>query len=331
MIPTFASPTDVMPGQFGPISRTPFARSTWETRQHVEGRHALGDADDQRHAGVGRLEHRVGREGRGDEDARGVRAGLRDRLGDGVEDRHAAVEGRLAALARRDAGDDVRAVLEHRGRVELALAAGDALDQEPRLAVDEDAHAAVPTPRRRDRLRRRVVERVGGDEVGLGEDRLGLLGVGADDADDHRHVARQRLARLDDAAGDLVAAGDAAEDVDEDRPHVRVVEDDPERRGHAIGLGAAADVEEVRRLAAGELDEVHRGHRQAGAVDHAADRAVELDEADAGLARRDLRRLLLVEVAHRLEVGVARERRVVEHDLGVERQRAGRRRSRPAG
>ena len=81
-----------MPGQFGPISRTPFARSTWKTRQHVERRDALGDADDERHVGVGRLEHRVGREGGGHEDARGVRAGLRDRLGDGVEDRHAAVE-----------------------------------------------------------------------------------------------------------------------------------------------------------------------------------------------------------------------------------------------
>ena len=39
-----------------------------------------------------------------------------------------------------------------------------------------------------------------------------------------------------------------------------------------------------------------------------------------GLARGDLRRLLLVQVAHRLEVGVARERRVVEHDLRVERE-----------
>ena len=38
-----------------------------------------------------------------------------------------------------------------------------------------------------------------------------------------------------------------------------------------------------------------------------------------GLARRDLGRLLLVEVAHLLEVGVAGERGVVEHDLGVER------------
>ena len=127
-------------------------------------------------------------------------------------------------------------------------------------------------------------------------------------------------AGLDDPASDLVAARDAAEDVDEDRPDVRVVEDDPERGGHAIRLGAAADVEEVRRLATGKLDKVHRRHRQARPVDHAPDRAVELDEADAGLAGGDLRWLLLVEVAHRLELRVARERRVVEDDLRVERE-----------
>ena len=176
----------------------------------------------------------------------------------------------------------------------------------------------------RDRLGRRVVQRVGGDQVGLGQDRLRLLGVGADDADHHRHVALEHAARLDDAAGHLVAAGDAAEDVDQDRLHVRVVQDDPERGRHPVRLGPAADVQEVGRLAAGQLDQVHGGHRQPGAVDHAADAAVELDEVDARLARGDLGGLLLVQVAHRLEVGVAEEGGVVEHDLGVERQQLAR-------
>ena len=93
----------------------------------------------------------------------------------------------------------------------------------------------------------------------------------------------------------------------------------PHRRGHLVGPRAAADVEEVRRLAAGALDEVHRRHREAGAVDHAADRALELDEADVlERARLDVGRVLLVEVAQRLELRVAGERRVVEGDLRVE-------------
>ena len=45
----------------------------------------------------------------------------------------------------------------------------------------------------------------------------GLLGVRAHDPHDHRDVARLLGAGLDQPARDLVAAGDAAEDVDEDR------------------------------------------------------------------------------------------------------------------
>ena len=120
-----------------------------------------------------------------------------------------------------------------------------------------------------------------------------------DDPDDHRHVALLLAARLDQPARDLVAAGDPAEDVDEDRVDLGVGEDQAHRRRDLVGPRAAADVEEVGRLAAGPLDEVHRGHRQAGAVDHAADRAVELDEREAGLARLAVGRVLLVGVAQR--------------------------------
>ena len=55
-------------------------------------------------------------------------------------------------------------------------------------------------------------------------------------------------AGLDQAPRDLVAAGDPAEDVDEDRLDVRVLEDQPHRRRDPVGLRAAADVEEVGRL-----------------------------------------------------------------------------------
>ena len=50
---------------------------------------------------------------------------------------------------------------------------------------------------------------------------------------------------------------------------------------HLVLVGAAADVEEVGRLAAVVLDQVHRAHRQAGAVDQAGDVAVEADVAQA--------------------------------------------------
>ncbi len=53
---------------------------------------------------------------------------------------------------------------------------------------------------------------------------------------------------LDDAVGHLFAAGDAAEDVDEDGLDLRVGVDDLEGVGHDVGVGPAADVEEVGRL-----------------------------------------------------------------------------------
>ncbi len=122
--------------------------------------------------------------------------------------------------------------------------------------------------------------------------------------------------------GDHVALHDAAEDVDQDRLHVRVGEDDLEGRRHLLGGGAAADVEEVRRLAAVVLDDVHRRHRQAGAVHHAADVAVERDVGEVDFAASTSRRILLVEVAQLADVGVAEERVVVEADLASSASRS---------
>ncbi len=89
--------------------------------------------------------------------------------------------------------------------------------------------------------------------------------------------------RGDDAFGDQVAAHDAAEDVDQHGFDIVVAEDELERFGDPLGGGSAADVEEVGRLAAGEFDDVHGGHGQPGAVDHAADAAVQRDVVQAVL------------------------------------------------
>jgi hypothetical protein len=51
-------------------------------------------------------------------------------------------------------------------------------------------------------------------------------------------------------------------------------------------FGAAADVQEVGRLAAVQLDDVHRAHRQPGAVDQAADVAVQFHVAQPRLPAR---------------------------------------------
>ena len=128
------------------------------------------------------------------------------------------------------------------------------------------------------------------------------------------------LDRGDQALGQHVAAQDAAEDVDQDALDVLVRHQDAEGVLDLLGVGAAADVEEVGRLAAGQLDDVHRRHGQAGAVDHAADRAVEADVVQRELRRLDLERILFVGVAQRREVLVPEHRVVVEGHLRVERE-----------
>ena len=99
--------------------------------------------------------------------------------------------------------------------------------------------------------------------------------------------------------------------------HLRVVVDDLERAGHDVGVGAAADVEEVGRRAADLVDDVERAHGQAGAVGDDADRAVEADVLQVLLVGG-----LLALVAHLggLVLGplVAELGVVVEGDLGVE-------------
>ena len=158
----------------------------------------------------------------------------------------------------------------------------------------------------------------------LADDLLAEIDVGALEAHHQRHLEADLLDRGDHALGDDVAAHDAAEDVDEDALHVRVGGDDLERRRHLLLGGAAADVEEVGRALAVELDDVHRRHREAGAVDHAADRAVERDVVEVVLGRLDLLGVLLALVAQRDDVGMAIERVVVERHLGVEHARSGR-------
>ena len=151
------------------------------------------------------------------------------------------------------------------------------------------------------------------------EDLLAELDVGALQADHQRHAEVDLARRRDDALGDHVAAHDAAEDVDQHALDLGVREQQLERRGHPLLGGAAADVEEVRRRAAVQLDDVHGRHRQPGAVDHAADVAVELDVVELVPAGLDLVRVLLVEVAQLDHPRLAVERVAVEVHLGVER------------
>ena len=215
---------------------------------------------------------------------------------DGVAHRveHGQAEMGRAALAGGHAADDLGAVGQHLLGVEAADLAGDALDDDAGVSSRRTLMmrpsggcgglAALPGG---DHLVGGVGEAVGGDdgEAAGFEDAAALLHMRAGEAHHQRHLHLDLLQRLHDALGDPVAAVDAGEDVDQDGLDLLVREHEVEGLGDALGRGAAADVEEVRGLAAGMLDHVHGGHGQAGAVDDAADVAVEADIAEAAVGR----------------------------------------------
>src|ERR1035437_194899 len=103
---------------------------------------AFRDGDNEFESGVRAFENRIGGEGRRNENRARRRAGLFHRVGDGVENWNsfAAVLKELSAFARRDAGDDLRAVINGELRVLRAKAAGDALDENLGVGFNEDGH-----------------------------------------------------------------------------------------------------------------------------------------------------------------------------------------------
>ena len=131
-----------MPGQFGPISRVLLPFHGAFHFDHVVDGNAFGDADDQIEAGIDAFQNGVGGKRRRNEDGRSGGAGLLHGLGDGIEDRDFVFE-ELAALAGRDAGDDLRAVGEAQLGVAGAEAAGDALNENFGFGSDEDRHDRI--------------------------------------------------------------------------------------------------------------------------------------------------------------------------------------------
>src|SRR5690606_15395035 len=83
------------------------------------------------------------------------------------------------------------------------------------------------------------------------------FGVVAFQTNDNRDVNPHFRYRADDTVSDQVATYDTAEDVNQNRFNIVVREDDFERFGHALFGRTAANVEEVSRFAAVQLNDVH--------------------------------------------------------------------------
>ena len=191
MMPALACPAVIRPGQFGPMSRVSPPRTTAIAAQHVERRDALGDADRERQAGVGRFEIASAANGGGTK--------MTDALAPVSARASATVLNTgqpscvVPALARGDAADDLRAVGLRRLGVKRAFAAGDALDEQAGVLVDQYSHVSSFCPAATTfvgRLRSSSSAVVKLRPLSL-QHLLALLDVGAFHADDDRHAARR--------------------------------------------------------------------------------------------------------------------------------------------
>src|SRR5690349_2807681 len=105
---------------------------------HVIHRYAFCDANDQPDTGVGGFENRIRGKWRRDEDQRRIAVRLRDSVAHAVE--HRDPLDLLSRLPRRHARDDLRSVsLALRG-MERSFLSGDALHDDARIFIDQNAH-----------------------------------------------------------------------------------------------------------------------------------------------------------------------------------------------
>src|SRR5712691_4124299 len=123
---------------------------------------------------------------------------------------------------------------------------------------------------------------------GLLQDAAALRRVRAVQADHDGDASVHPPQCLERALRDQLAAGDAAEDVDEHGPDLWIRQHDFERGGHHVRRRTPAHVQEVRGPAAGLRDHVERGHDKAGPVADDPDLAVELHVLQALLVRPGL-------------------------------------------
>src|SRR5690554_2685071 len=172
----------------------------------VADRNALSDDDEQRDLGVNRFDDRVLGEGGRDEGDGNIRPRLLHGFGNGPEDEQGdiTVDDLGAGLAGINAADDLGARSKHQGGVLGALAAGDALDDDLRILVEEDRHLLNPLlrcVRELGSLRCAFVHGCGQRHqrvVGFGQDApafLDLVAVEANHRSEERRVGKECRSR----------------------------------------------------------------------------------------------------------------------------------------
>ena len=92
--------------------------------------------------------------------------------------------------------------------------------------------------------------------------------------------------------------------------------------GYLFGVRAAPDIEKVGRHPARILNNVHGGHCQSRAIDHAPYVAVQLDVIQAVFRSFYFQRVFFRDVPQFLQFRMAEQGVVIEVHLGIEREQS---------
>ncbi len=135
-----------------------------------------------------------------------------------------------------------------------------------------------------------------------------------------RHFDAQLPGGIHHPLGQHITTHDTAENIDQHALDALIGEQDAEGVGDLRLICAAADIEEVSRLAAINFDDVHGRHRQAGAIHHTCDVTAEGNIRQIELARLHFARILFIGIAQSEDIFLAKEGVAVEVHFCIEGQ-----------
>src|SRR5690606_20947131 len=105
--------------------------------------------------------------------------------------------------------------------------------------------------------------------------------------------------------------------VDKNGFYVRILQNDPETSFYRSGIRSTTHVEEVRRLATRQFDDVHSGHCQTSAIYHTPDVAVQLHVIQVSFAGFNLQGIFFRQVTQLHQILMTIQRVVVEVNFRI--------------
>mmetsp|Transcript_29785 Transcript_29785/g.40920 ORF Transcript_29785/g.40920 Transcript_29785/m.40920 type:complete len:205 (-) Transcript_29785:649-1263(-) len=146
---------------------------------------------------------------------------------------------------------------------------------------------------------------------------LSFFHISSFQSDDNRLLHANLLSGIDHSHGNHITTHNASEYVNKDGLDLFVCIQQLKGFLDLALSGTTAYIQEVRRVAPFELDDVHSGHRETRSIHHAANVASEADVVQVVLGCLHLSRILLRAVSKLKHRSLSELRVIIEVDLGI--------------